>query len=229
MKYAYDLHIHSVLSPCADVLMTPNNIFNMAKLKNLDIIAITDHNSLKQLAACHELSKSYDMLLIYGVEVTVKENFDVLCYFKTIDDALKFDLLLEPFVKKKHNEHPFLNEQHIMDAHDEMIDVYPYLLSEPLDLSIDELNRLLEPYEHILILAHVDRTYRSGKSYIKQINFDAIELMYEHDNDYKTLNKPILHNSDAHQITDIKEKTNQNTIELDDLDIDSFFRYFKHD
>ena len=33
MKIYYDLHIHSVLSPCADDLMTPNHIVLMAKLK----------------------------------------------------------------------------------------------------------------------------------------------------------------------------------------------------
>ena len=44
MKYYYDLHIHTCLSPCGDVLMTPNNILNMAYLKGLNIIEITDHN-----------------------------------------------------------------------------------------------------------------------------------------------------------------------------------------
>ena len=40
----YDLHIHSALSPCSDDDMTLNNIVNMACLKELDLIAITDHN-----------------------------------------------------------------------------------------------------------------------------------------------------------------------------------------
>ena len=44
----YDLHIHSALSPCGDDTMTINNIFNMAYIKGLELIAITDHNSLKQ-------------------------------------------------------------------------------------------------------------------------------------------------------------------------------------
>ena len=35
----YDLHIHSCLSPCADDDMTPNNIVNMAIIKELDAIA----------------------------------------------------------------------------------------------------------------------------------------------------------------------------------------------
>ena len=44
----YDLHIHSALSPCSDDSMTIHNIINMSLLKGLDLIAITDHNSLLQ-------------------------------------------------------------------------------------------------------------------------------------------------------------------------------------
>ena len=43
----YDLHIHSALSPCGDDTMTINNIFNMAYIKGLELIAITDHNYSK--------------------------------------------------------------------------------------------------------------------------------------------------------------------------------------
>ncbi len=229
MKYAYDLHIHSVLSPCADVLMTPNNIFNMAKLKRLDIISITDHNSLKQLSTCFELSKSYDMLFIPGVEITVSENFDVLCYFKQINDALAFDQLLEKYIVKQEIKNHNFKEQDIMDIDDEIVGVYPYALSEPLRLSIYELIELLNPYEHLLVFAHVDRKKRSGKAFIDLIEHDAIEINHlENQSLFKT-NKTILFNSDAHQITDILERTKDNIISLDKLDIDSFFKYFNHD
>ena len=128
MNYAYDLHIHSVLSPCADVLMTPNNIFNMANLKGLNIISVTDHNSLKQLKTCYELSKSYDMLFVPGVEITVKENFDVLCYFKSIEQAIAFDKVIEAYVKVQTYDHDVLGTQEVMDVFDEVIDSYPNLL-----------------------------------------------------------------------------------------------------
>lgn len=49
MKIYTDLHIHTALSPCGSKDMTPNNIINMSKLKGLDAIAITDHNSCKNV------------------------------------------------------------------------------------------------------------------------------------------------------------------------------------
>ena len=51
MRYSYDLHMHSCLSPCGDMDMTPNNIVNMACLLGLDIIAVSDHNTARNLPA----------------------------------------------------------------------------------------------------------------------------------------------------------------------------------
>ena len=51
MRLFADTHIHSCLSPCADQSMTPNNIVNMALIKGLDLIAVTDHNSADNLRA----------------------------------------------------------------------------------------------------------------------------------------------------------------------------------
>lgn len=226
MKYAYDLHIHSVLSPCADVLMTPNNIFNMAKLKKLDIISVTDHNSLKQIPICAELSKSYDMLFIPGVELTVSEGFDVLCYFKHVDDAMSFDHIIEQFRVCKVIDNPHLKEQEIMNTNDEVIDIYPHDLSTPLKLSIYKLKDILKAFEHILIFAHIDRELRSGRAYIESIHPDAIEVSnINHINQ----DKVYVFNSDAHQITDILESTKDNMISLDKLDINHFFDFFHHD
>ena len=51
MKLYCDLHLHSCLSPCGDEDMTPNNIVNMAKLKGLSCIALTDHNTARNCRA----------------------------------------------------------------------------------------------------------------------------------------------------------------------------------
>ena len=74
----YDLHIHSALSPCSDDTMTINNIFNMAYIKGLELIAITDHNSLKQQFYLEEII-NHEILkgkidYIHGVELQSKEE-----------------------------------------------------------------------------------------------------------------------------------------------------------
>ena len=76
----YDLHIHSALSPCSDDNMTLNNIVNMAFIKGLDIIAITDHNSVRQLDKLPIVAKG-KVQFIYGVEIQSREEVHVLAYF----------------------------------------------------------------------------------------------------------------------------------------------------
>ena len=82
----YDLHIHSALSPCSDDLMTINNIFNMAYIKGLQLIAITDHNSLKQQYYLEKIIE-HDILkgkidYVHGVELQSSEEIHLLAYFK---------------------------------------------------------------------------------------------------------------------------------------------------
>ena len=66
----FDLHIHSCLSPCGDMDMTPNNLVNMAKLLGLDVIALTDHNSSRNCAAAMEVGREIGLLVIPGMELT---------------------------------------------------------------------------------------------------------------------------------------------------------------
>ncbi len=232
MIYYYDLHIHSVLSPDADVLMTPNNIFNMAYLKRLDIISVTDHNSCKQLQMMDELSKSYDLLFIPGIELSLKEDFHVLIYFKHVNDANKFDHLIDQWRDKTRYDDDLVHGQSITDINDEVIDYYPYDLSKNLSLSLNDLHQLLKPFHHILVFAHVNRTKHSGIDYLGKTHVDAIELSKQAKDsfihDHKLDKYKILYNSDAHEIVDINEKIDKNKLELESLTIDAFFNFFKH-
>lgn len=224
MIYYYDLHIHSVLSPCADILMTPNNILNMAMLKQLDIIAITDHNSLKQTPILNDISKSYDMLYIPGVEVTVKEGFDVLIYLKNIEDAMSLDQFLSNFIVHQDVDLNKYNIQTICDINDETESIYPYLLSGPLMLTFEDLLHYLSSMEHLIFYAHVDRYIDKVIDFVKKYPCDGVE--YKHKICFENMN--YIMNSDAHQIIDILERTEHNQIDLQHLDIDCFFKVFNH-
>ena len=56
-RYTYDFHIHSCLSPCADNDMTPSNIAGMATLAGIGIMALTDHNTVKNCPAFFKAAK----------------------------------------------------------------------------------------------------------------------------------------------------------------------------
>ncbi len=50
-EFKADMHIHTCLSPCADLEMSPRNIIKEAKKKGLDIIGLCDHNSAENFPA----------------------------------------------------------------------------------------------------------------------------------------------------------------------------------
>ena len=83
-----DLHIHSCLSPCADDDMTPANICGMAHLKGLDAIAVTDHNTGRNLPYVKEAADYYGLILLPGMEITTKEEVHLLGYFRDVETAV---------------------------------------------------------------------------------------------------------------------------------------------
>lgn len=226
-KYKYDIHIHSGLSPCGDVLLSPNNILNMAFLNNLDIVSVTDHNCLKQSIFISKLAESYNFIYIIGVEISTFEGVHVLCYFMNENDAIIFE---EELSKLNQNE---LNNssQYLFDEYDNISTTYNFDLSLEI-LSLEQIFELSKKYNFLVILAHIDR-----------YNEEVIKRIYPHLNQFTGIeisnldkyvsiiekypiikNKKIINNSDAHCLTQIA--TNNQEIILSKLSIEKFFSYF---
>ncbi|MEI7668212.1 MAG: PHP domain-containing protein, partial [Erysipelotrichaceae bacterium] len=117
----YDLHIHSGLSPCAEDDMSPNNIVKMAKLNKLDVIAICDHNSLKQQAIIAQVAKLEDLNYVYGIELQSIEEVHILAYFK---DETECELMQKWVISVQTNllnKPEYFGNQYLYDDKDEII------------------------------------------------------------------------------------------------------------
>ena len=91
MNLAYDLHIHSCLSPCGDDDMTPANIAGMAALKGLEAIALTDHNTCRNCPAFLAAAAEYGILAVPGMEINTSEEVHAVCLFPSLESAPDFD------------------------------------------------------------------------------------------------------------------------------------------
>lgn len=208
--------------------MTPNNILNMAMLKELDFVSITDHNSAKQLPVVEEIAEAYDFILIPGIEVTVKEDFDVLCYFRTYDDARKIDNLLEKHLNGSFGPY-CADNQIITDVFDMTKETY----EKPLTSTSIPYLTLYEEVKKVngaIVLAHIDRNKKSALNSFKldEIPFDGIEIQQYYKNSFIDEN-PYLKNykifasSDSHTLLTISEQVE--SIELEEKSIEAFFKY----
>lgn len=216
MKFAVDFHIHSVLSPCGDDDMTPNNIVNMAILKGLDIIALTDHNSCKNLPAVMEVAKKQGLMVIPGMEVQTKEEVHVLCLFKDLNSAMKFDEIVYDCLPGIVNNEEVFGKQLIMNSQDIVIGKEEKLLISSCSLSIDDVFILVKGLGGFCIPAHVDRI---GYSIIANLGFippslniKTVEFSKKESPENIIIKFPYLKkynyivSSDAHYLWDISER-----------------------
>lgn len=218
LRLAYDLHIHSCLSPCGDKDMTPGNIVAMAKLKNLDVIAVTDHNSCKNCASVLKWADEYDIIAIPGMELTTREEVHVLCLFEELENALDFDAYVyDKLIKVANNELVF-GSQDIYDSEDNIIGYEPNLLINATAIGFDELDKLMMDFGGIYIPAHIDKNSNSllyNLGFIpEESKFKLIELANA--SKYQELAElhpylekcRVISDSDAHDLGHINEADN---------------------
>lgn len=228
MKLSYDLHIHSALSPCGDNDMTPNNIVNMSIIKELDIIAVTDHNSCKNVRAVIEAAAG-NILVIPGIEVTTSEEVHVVCYFPTIEAAEAMGRLAESHLMPIENNPEIFGHQYIMDAEDDVVGEVELLLVNATDLDIYDVYNAAKKLGGVALPAHIDRSSCSILSNLgffpPDIDFSAVEITKKNlDKMAKEYEKyAILTNSDAHYLENISEP--ENFIDILDKSIESFFDF----
>ena len=216
MKYAVDLHIHSALSPCAQDDMTPNNIVNMALLKGLDVISVTDHNTALNLSAIKECADEAGILLVPGIEIETSEEIHMVCYFPDIDKALYMQQNIYDCLPQVKNREDIFGHQYIMDKEDRIVSSEHRFLLTATALSVDDVIRLVGRLGGVALPAHVDRdsysiiaTFGVVPEYLdlKWIevsrNADINKLMqkYPYLSSYR-----LICSSDAHRLGDIFEK-----------------------
>ncbi|MGI6085044.1 MAG: PHP domain-containing protein [Acetivibrionales bacterium] len=161
MKYWVDLHIHSCLSPCAEEDMTPNNIVNMALIKGLDIIAVTDHNSAGNLKAVIEAGNRQGLLVIPGMELCTAEEIHLICLFPELKKALSFEKLVYEHLNPIENREDIFGSQIIMDNNDNEIGRESRLLAGASTLNVETAIKSVKNLNGVVIPAHVDRRYCS--------------------------------------------------------------------
>jgi PHP family Zn ribbon phosphoesterase len=210
----YDLHIHSGLSPCAEDDMSPNNIVRMAKLNKLDVIAVCDHNSLKQQAIIAHVAKMENLTTVYGLELQSIEEVHILAYFKDESDCRLMQSWINSVQISRLNKPEYFGNQFLYDAQDEIIDSEEIALINSLNAKLDTCIELIHQCHGKAVLAHI---YDRSNGIIEQLGFipnnllvDGIELNKAEDIKRFNLDYPHYQdlpcfiNSDAHRLSDIK-------------------------
>ena len=225
MKLFYDLHIHSSLSPCGDNDMTPNNIVNMSLLKGLDVIAVSDHNSIKNLYSVLQVAKDTELLVIPAMEIETAESIHVLGLFPNITSAeVAYEKIYDNLPDIK-NQKEIFGEQLIMNRFDNVVGEEDRLLVNSTTLDFGDVVKLIRCVNGIAIPAHIDRSSYSVLSNlgaVPDLGFHYLELSKNANEEmFKYLDYKFIRNSDAHYLFDIFEA--ENSIECKEKSIEAVF------
>ncbi len=210
-----DLHIHTVLSPCGGLDMSPINIIQQAARKKLDIIAISDHNSTRHCGITQQIGEKYGISVIAGAELNTKEEIHCLAFFEDIEKADQFQQIIDQNLVSIPNKPEIFGYQLMVDEEENIIGEETRLLVSSLRMGIDELFLCVNQLGGLFVPAHINRLHNGIYS---QLGFmpsglmaDALEItrrpgyedfLKEHP---ETAGFCLITNSDAHTIKQIGE------------------------
>lgn len=217
VEFIADLHIHTCLSPCAELSMTPRDIVETAASLGINIIAVCDHNSAENVSVTRDLALKKGILVIPGMEINTSEEVHVLGLFGDIGDAYKMQGVIYENLQPGENDEDTFGMQVVVNEVDEVLGFNKRLLIGATNLSVDKVVDLIHGFNGIAVASHIDR---DGYGIIGQLGFipaelgfDALEISRRTRPDearikfasYKYL--PWISSSDAHRLEDIGKRT----------------------
>lgn len=174
----------------------------------MDIIAITDHNSTLHGPLTRRLAEPLGIMVLFGAEVTTREEAHCLCLFETEEQRQSFQSFIDANIPNIPNNPEKFGYQVVVNEDDEIIHEVDHYLHAALRVGVNELERAVHSLGGLFVPAHVDRGMFSLISQLgfipNDLKFDALEISRQtspnkflENNAY--LEKPcLIRNSDAH-------------------------------
>jgi len=206
MKRFYcDFHIHTCLSPCADITMVPNVVGEKLQEVGIDWVAITDHNSVRNVRVFKKVLRKFGVEVIPGIEIQTIEEVHVLGYFPDIEHAERFGDFIYSYLPDFEIDEEHFGYQLVVNENDEFVDREIKNLSMSVNLTLEETVKALKKFDAIAVYAHVDRAfgvlYQLGV-FPENVEVDAVEIRNLKNVKFEHF-YPILVSSDAHNLDSI--------------------------
>lgn len=208
-----DLHIHTLLSPCGDLEMTPQHIVDKAVELDLKIIGITDHNSTRQVEVVRRLASQKGIYVMQGAEITSREEVHCLGFFPDHERLASFQSYLDAHLPFIPNKDGVFGYQVAVDEQELILYMEEKLLITALTVTLGEIAAEVYRLGGIFIPAHVDRSVNSLFGQLGFIPpglpFDAMGITcFTTENEVRRRfslpeNVTLIKNSDAHYVGDI--------------------------
>jgi 3',5'-nucleoside bisphosphate phosphatase len=177
--FKVDTHIHTCLSPCAELDMHPAALVDAAVRAGLDSIAICDHNSVENAAAVQRAGLAAGLSVIPGMEITSAEEVHILGLLPDIEAAMALQSKIYRSLPGRNDEKTF-GMQVVANEFAEVLGFNDHLLSGATTLNVEQVVDAIHNVDGLAVASHIDR---EGFGLIGQLGFipqglplDAIEV-----------------------------------------------------
>jgi len=204
-----DLHIHTCLSPCGSLEMSPAAIAAAVKKARLDLASIADHNSALNCPAFSDACRKEGLWAMFGLEVTSMEEAHVLCIFETADKALEFGDFIYSRLPDIPNNPEIFGDQVYVDENDNILGEVEKYLGSAVSLSIDEIKDEVFSRSGLFIPAHIDKpvfSITSQLGFLPDDDYTAVEVFNPSQAGSYSEKYSVITSSDAHYLEDIGKK-----------------------
>ena len=178
-KYKADFHIHSCLSPCGDLFMSPRVIAEELSQRDIKIAALTDHNTSLNCPAFKIACEKLGIFPLFGMEIQSMEELHLLCLFEDLQVAMDFSQEIYQILPNIKNIPEKTGDQVYVNEDDEILGELEKYLIMSVPLSIEEIEEKVHQLGGLFIPAHVDRpafSMFSQLGYVPKGNYDALEV-----------------------------------------------------
>lgn len=211
-RFRCDLHVHTCLSPCAELDMYPQAVVEKAMAEKIDILAICDHNSSENTGFVMNAARGKPLTVMPGMEITSSEEVHVLALFHSLTELKNMQEIIYNHLTGMNREEIF-GCQAIVNADDQVEGFNDHFLLGATSLSLQEVIEHIHRCEGLAIAAHIDRESFGVLGQLGFIDpdcpFDALEVSRSTGIAGARLKYPELSNyaflesSDAHFVRDI--------------------------
>jgi len=215
--YRIDLHIHTVVSPCAEIEMIPPLIVRRAVELGLDLIAITDHNTAENVEAVQQAAAAVGLVVLSGMEVQTREEVHILCLFDTPEQIRAWQTVVYDSLPAEPNRPEVFGAQYVVDSAGSYVRENVRLLLTSTSLSIEQVVAGVRELDGIPIAAHVDRPSYSLLANLglvpEGLALAGLEISAHQSVDafrraHPELERwPVVRSSDAHQLSEMACRT----------------------
>ncbi|MEN6616539.1 MAG: PHP domain-containing protein [Syntrophorhabdus sp.] len=179
-NFACDFHIHSTLSPCGSLDMSPRVIVEKAREAGLDIIAVTDHNMAENTPYVKEIGQRAGLHVLAGMELQTQEEIHLIAIFDEYDRAYELQQMVHDLLPDVPNDVEFWGDQVVVDTEDNIVRIEDRLLINSAGISIEDATSWIKGHGGIAIASHIDSPTFSIISQLgfipADIPFDALEI-----------------------------------------------------